>query len=300
MASFDVRPRNCRTRFISRTRKGQTASYRDRSDWSSGSTRTPQIRRAGLNAASSGEVRERLRRCRLTLRSPGMAQLEYALRRNVVTAAQPRRPALPLRTEPGALLSPDLGSDLHSSAAGTSVVDATHPDGVSCLKQSSRSTENIMNASSSPLFTDTLKSIPGFFGIRLDTQPAYRIEDTDLRAQTSALEYDIAVQRAENEGLAIQTPGKAVSTSLFARISKYVRKDFDPAAKEQERTLEQLLVDLRTATNCDTQLRTRSVPLMALMASDLRDARRFPTEGALAARPMRAWLQRYNGIEFLQ
>lgn len=79
-----------------------------------------------------------------------------------------------------------------------------------------------------------------------------------------------------------------------------MRKDFDPAAKEQERTLEQLLVDLRTATNCDTQLRTRSARLMALMASDLRDARRFPTEGALAARPMRAWLQRYNGIEFLQ
>ncbi|WP_158982966.1 SOUL family heme-binding protein [Lysobacter panacisoli] len=33
-----------------------------------------------------------------------------------------------------------------------------------------------MNASSSPLLTDTLKSIPGFFGIRLDTQPAYHME----------------------------------------------------------------------------------------------------------------------------
>lgn len=35
-----------------------------------------------------------------------------------------------------------------------------------------------MAASTSPLFTDTLKSIPGFFGIRLDAEPSYDVEDT--------------------------------------------------------------------------------------------------------------------------
>lgn len=34
-----------------------------------------------------------------------------------------------------------------------------------------------MTASTNPLFTDTLKSIPGFFGIRLDAEPRYDIED---------------------------------------------------------------------------------------------------------------------------
>lgn len=42
--------------------------------------------------------------------------------------------------------------------------------------RSSRS-ENTMNDYSSPLLLDTLRSIPGFFGIRLDAQPAYHVED---------------------------------------------------------------------------------------------------------------------------
>ena len=33
-----------------------------------------------------------------------------------------------------------------------------------------------MSSSTSPLFTDILKSIPGFFGIRVDAEPAYHME----------------------------------------------------------------------------------------------------------------------------
>jgi len=35
----------------------------------------------------------------------------------------------------------------------------------------------IMNGATAPLFTDVLKSIPRFFGIRLDARPAYHMED---------------------------------------------------------------------------------------------------------------------------
>lgn len=34
-----------------------------------------------------------------------------------------------------------------------------------------------MNGATAPLFTDVLRSIPRFFGIRLDAKPAYRMED---------------------------------------------------------------------------------------------------------------------------
>lgn len=38
--------------------------------------------------------------------------------------------------------------------------------------------EMLMNSATAPLFTDVLKSIPRFFGIRLDARPAYHVEDT--------------------------------------------------------------------------------------------------------------------------
>src|SRR5688572_29302671 len=48
-----------------------------------------------------------------------------------------------------------------------------------------------MNGSTSPLFTDTLKSIPGFFGIRLDSEPTYHLEyivgKVEIRRYASAL-----------------------------------------------------------------------------------------------------------------
>ena len=54
-----------------------------------------------------------------------------------------------------------------------------------------------MTASTSPLFTDTLKSIPGFFGIRLDAEPKYDIEDTvgevEIRRYAPALFVHVCV-----------------------------------------------------------------------------------------------------------
>jgi hypothetical protein len=68
-----------------------------------------------------------------------------------------------------------------------------------------------MNGSTSPLFTDILKSIPGFFGIRLDAEPAYRMEDTvgqvEIRRYAPALlarvstdgDHDSAVEAAHEK-----------------------------------------------------------------------------------------------------
>lgn len=68
-----------------------------------------------------------------------------------------------------------------------------------------------MNGSTSPLFTDTLKSIPGFFGIRLDAEPTYHMEDivgqVEIRRYASALlahvsadgDHDNAVEAARQK-----------------------------------------------------------------------------------------------------
>lgn len=125
------------------------------------------------------------------------------------------------------------------------------------------------------------------------TAMCYRV-DSRL---ASTCDDDIAVQRAENEGL--RPIFDEAGSSLFSRVSSYLRSRFAPSIRKRDRTLEELLADLKAAEQGDAQLRRRSAALMALMASDIQSAKHFSIESSLTARSMRAWRQRYNGIDLL-
>lgn len=62
-----------------------------------------------------------------------------------------------------------------------------------------------MVTSTSPLFTDTLKSIPGFFGIRLDAEPRYDVQDTvrdvEIRRYAPALFAHVCVGGAHDSAV---------------------------------------------------------------------------------------------------
>lgn len=115
----------------------------------------------------------------------------------------------------------------------------------------------------------------------------------------SACDDDTALQRAHKERTPILALHKAAS-HLFDRVSRHLREGFSPVIKERELTLEQLLVSLNAVTYDDARLRTHSVSLMLLMASDISDAKQFSIESMLRARPMRAWRERYNGLDALE
>ncbi|MDI9238645.1 heme-binding protein [Lysobacter sp. LF1] len=117
-------------------------------------------------------------------------------------------------------------------------------------------------------------------------------------ALAPACDDEVALQRAENEGMPPNLMFEKTSARLFPRVSRYVRSR-STTSPELSRTLEELLCDLKAATQGDAQLRRRSASLIALMASDIRDAKHFSIESSLGARPMRAWRQRYNGIGVL-
>lgn len=127
-----------------------------------------------------------------------------------------------------------------------------------------------------------MKTLPD----RVDSTPASTCDD------------DIAEQRAETEGMPPILMHEKRRASLFLRVSSYFRSRFIPRP-ELSWTLEELLSDIKVATQGDAQLRRRSAPLMALMALDIRKAKHFSIESSLVARPMRAWRQRYNGLDLL-
>lgn len=125
-----------------------------------------------------------------------------------------------------------------------------------------------------------------------------RSDRIDAGTTVSAVNDDIAVQTAENEGMpVIGLQGKA-SPNVFDRISAYLRKEYASLKKGQDLTLEELFSNLVAKTDGDRLLRKQSAPLRFLLASDIKDARDFPIPGisSTLARPMRVWRQRYNGL----
>lgn len=110
---------------------------------------------------------------------------------------------------------------------------------------------------------------------------------------------DVALQRAENEGLPFLSDRDEAS-HLFARVSMRLRNGLAPAARGNLLTLEELLAAVNTATQGDRQLRQRYATLVALLVSDIRNAKQFSIDSWLRAKPLRDWRERYNGLEVLR
>ncbi|MBF6025354.1 hypothetical protein [Lysobacter niastensis] len=110
-------------------------------------------------------------------------------------------------------------------------------------------------------------------------------------------EDEFATQRAENEGMPSLVPKSVANPNLFDRVSMRLRSGLAWFTKEQELTLEQLLADIKAMSLIDARIGKQSASLMFLMASDIRDAKHFSIDSSLSARSMRAWRQRYNGLE---
>lgn len=111
-----------------------------------------------------------------------------------------------------------------------------------------------------------------------------------------------ALQSAENEGMRISgtaADGIGSRDTLFARMATYLRGQYDAFGRGQDLTLEQLLASLEKATDGNRLLRKQSAPLMFLIATDIKLAERFPRPGVPDpdARPLRAWRERYNGLD---
>jgi len=112
-------------------------------------------------------------------------------------------------------------------------------------------------------------------------------------------EDDLALQRAENEGLPFLSHRDEAS-HLFARVSMRLRKGLSPVADGNLLTLEELLAAVNKVTHSDTQLRQQCANLVALLAADIRNAKQFSLDSCLRARPLRDWRERYNGLEVLR
>ena len=124
-------------------------------------------------------------------------------------------------------------------------------------------------------------------------------EKRDPRFLLPVTEDDLALQRAENEGLPFLSHRDAAS-HLFARVSMRLRKGLSPVADENLLTLEELLAAVNKVTHSDTQLRQQCANLVALLASDIGQAKQFSLDSCLRARPLHEWRQRYNGLDVLR
>ena len=124
-------------------------------------------------------------------------------------------------------------------------------------------------------------------------------EKRDLSFLRPVTEDDLALQRAENEGLPFLSHRDEAS-HLFARVSMRLRKGLGPVADRSVLTLEELFVAVNKVTHSDAQVRQQCVNLVALLASDIRQAKQFSLDSCLRARPLHEWRQRYNGLEVLR
>lgn len=109
----------------------------------------------------------------------------------------------------------------------------------------------------------------------------------------------LAVQRAENEGLPFLSHRDEAS-HLFARVSMRLRKGLSPVADGNLLNLEELLAAVNKVTRGDARLRQQCANLVALLASDIRNAKQFSLDSCLRARPLHEWRQRYNGLDVLR
>jgi hypothetical protein len=110
---------------------------------------------------------------------------------------------------------------------------------------------------------------------------------------------DLALQRAENEGLPVLSRCDEAS-HLFARVSNSLRSGVAPPVRGNLLTLEELLAAVIAATQTDTILRQQCATLIALLASDIKDAKQFSLDSCLRAKPLHDWRERYNGLEVLR
>ncbi|HEY0502131.1 MAG TPA: hypothetical protein VGD42_01440 [Lysobacter sp.] len=127
----------------------------------------------------------------------------------------------------------------------------------------------------------------------------FTTEKRDLSFLRPVTEDDLALQRAENEGLPFLSHRDEAS-HLFARVSMRLRKGLGPVADRNVLTLEELFVAVNKVTHSDTQLRQQCANLVALLASDIRQAKQFSLDSCLRARSLHEWRQRYNGLEVLR
>lgn len=114
-----------------------------------------------------------------------------------------------------------------------------------------------------------------------------------------AHQQDPAVQSAENEGMPAIPLSNNADVGVFDKITSYLRKEYASIKTGQDITLEQLLANLTAATDNDRLLRKQSASLKFLIASDIKDAKKFPAQGipSATAKPMSAWRERYNGLD---
>ena len=124
-------------------------------------------------------------------------------------------------------------------------------------------------------------------------------EKRDLGFIRPITEDALALQRAENEGLPILSHRDEASR-LFARVSMRLRKGLSSVADGNMLTLEELLAAVNKVTRSDTRLRQQCANLVALLASDIRNAKQFSLDSCLRARPLHEWRQRYNGLDVLR
>ena len=113
-------------------------------------------------------------------------------------------------------------------------------------------------------------------------------EKRDLGFIRPITEDALALQRAENEGLPFLSHRDEAS-HLFARVSMRLRKGLSPVADGNLLTLEELLAAVNKVTQSDTQLCQQCANLVALLASDIRNAKQFSLDSCLRARPLRDW-----------
>jgi len=123
-------------------------------------------------------------------------------------------------------------------------------------------------------------------------------EKRDLGFIRPITEDALALQRAENEGLPFLSHRDEAS-HLFARVSMSLRKGLSSVADGNMLTLEELLGAVNKVTRSDTRLRQQCANLVALLASDIRNAKQFSLDSCLRARPLHEWRQRYNGLDVL-
>lgn len=124
------------------------------------------------------------------------------------------------------------------------------------------------------------------------------VHGVDVDITAPIMNYDDALH-AKNEGMLVQGFQEKARPSVFEVISAYLRREYASLKQGEDLTLEQLLARLGRATEGDRLLRKQSASLMFLIASDIKNARDFPIQGISGpiARPLRAWRQRYNGLD---
>jgi hypothetical protein len=94
-------------------------------------------------------------------------------------------------------------------------------------------------------------------------------------------------------------PPSRPAARLFAGLRRYLRQEQAFWTANNDVELSQLLDRLRAVVDSDRGLRKAASPLIFLIGSDLLKSQRGDPLGlsAISARPMRAWRQRYNGLE---